>query len=109
MTPAAMRATRALQKAKKCEDCGGNGWLLFADHEIQRCDQCQKFDGDLEAATAYFKQARPKYWLDRILLRPFSREAQITTESRAGVRESKQRSRKMTSKQIREAIRKNQR
>jgi hypothetical protein len=37
---------------EKCYFCGGGGWLLSwteYDVEIQRCDVCQKFKGDLSA------------------------------------------------------------
>ncbi len=43
-----------------CEDCLGKGWLLFEDMEIQRCDQCQQYEGDLEAAAAFFREQAQK-------------------------------------------------
>lgn len=41
----------------KCEGCGGRGWILSVNTdrhvtEIQRCDTCQVYDGDEEAAKA---------------------------------------------------------
>jgi len=35
-----------------CDTCDGKGWLLFPNGAIQRCDMCQKYKGDLEAADA---------------------------------------------------------
>jgi hypothetical protein len=52
---------------KPCEDCKGKGWLIFNDNQLQRCDQCQKFTGDLEAARAFFNDAASKgYTLQHI-------------------------------------------
>lgn len=56
-------------KPKVCEDCRGNGWLIFEDDEIMRCDSCDKYEGDLEAAIAYFKSPGCKHVLDLIKLR----------------------------------------
>jgi hypothetical protein len=58
----------------KCEDCDGNGWLLFNDNTIMRCDQCEKYLGDLDAATAFFKSANGRaYALENIAIRNIAR------------------------------------
>lgn len=58
-----------------CQPCGGKGWLLteiVKDNEpvceLQRCDICEKFKDDLEAASAYFLEAGREYDLARVEL-----------------------------------------
>ena len=53
-----------------CPDCRDKGWLIFQDQTIQRCDGCQKFDGDLSAAVAYFDSKGCKHWLEGIVIKP---------------------------------------
>lgn len=54
-----------------CETCGDTGWLRFADQTVQRCDACNKFSGDLEAAQAFFQSPEAaKYALAGIQIRP---------------------------------------
>ena len=44
---------------RNCSGCGGRGWFFFnagtresPRYEIQRCDQCEQFGGDLAAMEA---------------------------------------------------------
>ncbi len=53
----------------KCEGCDGKGWLLFKDNTIMRCDQCEKYRGDLEAAIAFFESRQGRgYALAEIII-----------------------------------------
>lgn len=57
-----------------CADCGDGGWLIVTHNgheEIQRCDNCEKCQSDLEAAQAFFKEPdAAKYCLDTVRIRP---------------------------------------
>ncbi len=62
--------TFSSQRHPDCEDCQNKGWLLFSDHTIQRCDQCQRYDGDLEAALAFFRSPESRnYHLQDIVIK----------------------------------------
>jgi ssDNA-binding Zn-finger/Zn-ribbon topoisomerase 1 len=43
-----------------CEDCDDQGWLVFSDDTVQRCDGCQRYPDDLKAAIAFFKSKEGK-------------------------------------------------
>jgi hypothetical protein len=52
-------------KKPQCEACKGQGWYFFDTgtresprYEIQRCDVCERFEGDLAALEALEKAAR---------------------------------------------------
>lgn len=57
----------------KCQSCGGEGWLIMFEElafpVLERCDDCQKFKGDLHAAFAYFKSKRRKFDLKCVELK----------------------------------------
>lgn len=63
-------------KKPKCEACGDTGVLIVtyrAEHiAIERCDVCNKFKGDLEAAASFFKRSQLslKYCLESITIKP---------------------------------------
>jgi hypothetical protein len=66
----------------KCEDCDGTGWLLFNDNTIMRCDQCEKYMGDLDAAIAFFKSAKGRsYALENIIIKRISPLPQSVKQS----------------------------
>ena len=50
-----------MKTKEQCFTCEGYGWFLVGSGEdgrsraIERCDACQKFKGDLDAARAFFK------------------------------------------------------
>lgn len=54
-----------------CKICNGQGWAIDGGseiaYEIQRCDTCKRFDGDLEAAQAFFKYDT-NFVLSRIII-----------------------------------------
>jgi len=54
-----------------CEACKGNGYLIDGTAEIgftiERCDMCQEFDSDLDAA-AYALKDSDEWKLDRIVI-----------------------------------------
>ena len=65
---------RDIDKMNGCEACEGNGWLVFSDETLQRCDACERYEGDLEAAVAFFKSGGldpmgRKYWLHEVKLK----------------------------------------
>jgi hypothetical protein len=48
-----------------CKACNSKGWLLDGDGkevpmEVQRCDACERFTDDLQAASAFFESADSK-------------------------------------------------
>lgn len=43
------------QAQRRCEACGGKGYILFSNNTVNRCDSCEKFPGDLDAAAAFFR------------------------------------------------------
>lgn len=61
---------------RTCDGCGGTGYLVGQTYEaaeipkgaipVQRCDQCQRFDGDENAARAFavFVGGRRVIWCD---------------------------------------------
>jgi hypothetical protein len=55
-----------------CECCGGDGWLLMNESsgiaEIQRCDDCEKFPSDDEAAEAAIAAGRSAWSEEGIYL-----------------------------------------
>src|SRR6266852_3875310 len=52
------------EKQALCEACKGRGWSIFNTgsdgsprYEIQRCDTCNRYEGDLAATEAVLKAA----------------------------------------------------
>lgn len=57
--------TKDWKEDEKCEACGDKGWLISYNterkkKEVQRCDLCQKFEGDIEAYKAFLKTTKRK-------------------------------------------------
>ena len=59
-----------------CEDCGGEGWIVTQQFhkpgvkdgtvDVERCDQCQKFQNDDEARNAFAKKSLMAFWNNRL-------------------------------------------
>lgn len=62
------KTVQKIGKGVRCLTCNDDGYVIVMGNEIQRCDGCSKYAGDLEAAKAFFAE-NPQYFLDRILIR----------------------------------------
>lgn len=53
----------------KCKACDSKGYLLIEGgndvFEVQRCDVCHRFKGDLDASVKFFKD-HPEYTLIKV-------------------------------------------
>lgn len=63
-----LAAMKKKPKTSPCESCGGCGWHILGDDLLERCDYCQKYDGDLSAAVAFFGQKQQTHYLAGIMV-----------------------------------------